>query len=238
MLNIAIVDDDESAIKNLTDLLGRYRDEEKIPLTISSYTSSELFLNSFKNQYDLLFLDIQMPILSGIELAKQIRLIDKEVAIIFETDFSQYAIMGYKYNAMDYFLKPVSYYDLKMRMAFISGHKTKKSPSIIINIIGGSKTVLVSNIIYVEQFGHSQVFHTKTGEFENVKRRSLASLEKELMPYGFSRCNSSFLVNLSLCTELVKYEVIVEGNRLKISRGMRKKFIDDLSNRFAFKKDS
>ncbi|MFA6625203.1 MAG: LytTR family DNA-binding domain-containing protein [Bacilli bacterium] len=236
MLNIAIVDDDCKASKNLIDLLSRYQKEEKTQFAVCSFSDSEEFLRTFNCQYDLLFLDVQIPKISGMDVARQVREKDKNVAIIFETDFAKYAVQGYKYNALDYFLKPVSYYDLKLRMSLLSVQEKTIVPYVVVFVQGGSKSVLVNEIYYVEQLGHDQIYHTATGDLKSVRRQSLASLEKEYSSYGFARCSSSFLVNLSFCTGLIKGEVMIHNLYLKISRGMRKNFITKLSAYYTIEK--
>jgi DNA-binding LytR/AlgR family response regulator len=234
MLKIGIVDDDPKATDNLVALLKRYETEEKTEMSIVTYASGRAFLNeaSSSHLFDLLFLDIQILDFSGLELAKLVRQYDKEVRIIFETDFGQYAIYGYKYDATDYFLKPVGYYDLKLRLKNIIKSFTKKIPDdvLVLHIDKGIRNVSVAHILYVEEKGHCPAYHLDSGDvLISSKRKSLSVLDKEYDAYDFCRASSGFLVNLHHCTTLNKDTVQVGPDTLYLSRRMKKIFIDKLS---------
>ena len=231
MFHIAIVDDDTKAIANLTKLLNQYQQETGFQLDIKSFEKAEAFLMDFdSNNYDLLFLDIQIPRISGLEIARQVRKKDRNVSIIFETDFAQYALEGYKYNAVDYFVKPVSYYDVKLRMERLREKINEKTPVISIHIKGGIKNVLVSDIVYVEHIGHDQIYHTKTEDILATGRPALANAEKELSKYGFARCNSSYLINFRYCSSVQQNTVVVDGKEFALSRNMRKDFAEKITH--------
>lgn len=232
MAKIAIVDDDNGAVENLTSLLLRYTGETGIVFEIKAFSDGESFLAEPSTDYDLLFLDIQLPHQSGLEVAGELRKKNPSLPIIFETEFGQYALFGYKVNALDYFVKPVSYYELKMRLMLFS-FNTKNVPSpILVHVKGGIQTIFECDLLYVEQVGHTQIFHTEKGEFETTKRRSLSKLEKSLSSQGFARCNSSFLLNLRRCTSLSHDSIFMNELEFKISRGMRRNFITRLSESF------
>lgn len=104
-LNCAIIDDEPLA----AELIANYVSKTPFLNLIGTYNSASMAIKDLReNPVNLIFLDIQMPELSGIEFAK---ILPKETRIIFITAFSQYAIEGFKVNAMDYLLKPVCYDD-------------------------------------------------------------------------------------------------------------------------------
>lgn len=162
------------------------------------------------------------------EIAEKIREVDKTVGIIFETDFAQYALQGYKFDAIDYFVKPVTYESLKLRMTLLAEKKHLAPPTYYVQIKGGGRNLPVDDILYVEQLGHHQIYHTKKEELETTKRVSLADVEKELKDCGFARCSSSYLINLNACNGILNDEVIIGDAKLPISRGMKKEFSDKL----------
>ena len=105
ILNCAIVDDEPLA----ADLLTSYVTKTPFLNLIGTYNSAVSAMKDIReNQIDLIFLDVQMPELSGTEFAK---ILPKETRIIFTTAFNQYAIESYKVEALDYLLKPISYED-------------------------------------------------------------------------------------------------------------------------------
>ena len=103
ILNCAIIDDEPLA----ADLLASYARKTPFLHLIGSSNSAVSAMKEIRtNHIDLVFLDIQMPELSGLEFAK---IFSKDTKVIFTTAFSQYAVEGYKVNALDYLLKPISY---------------------------------------------------------------------------------------------------------------------------------
>lgn len=235
MEKIAVIDDDLSATDNLKKLLKRYELEANQSFEVFAFQNAEDFLKNFQKQYALVFLDIQLPGMSGMDCAKEIRKQDKNVKIIFETCYGQFAIEGYKYDAIDYFVKPVSYYSLKMRMDSIDFSEEKKTTdtSLSIKLVDGmTKTLLVSEIFYIERSGRHIIFHTKGEEFESSARESLTSIEKTLSQHSFVRCNSGFVINLAKCEGIYHEYVLINGVKLPISRKLKKAFMDSVARYF------
>ena len=109
MIRVALLDDNQEDRKILMEYLRRFRIEENIQIEIASYDSGLEFLESYGGGYDVIFLDIEMPGLDGLEVSKEIRQMDEMAGIIFITNMAQYAICGYEVNAIDFMLKPVKY---------------------------------------------------------------------------------------------------------------------------------
>ncbi len=237
MLRAAIVDDDVESINKLKEYLGKYSKEMNEPVNIASFEDSAQFIFDYQPIYDVVFLDVQMPKYNGMQLAEEIRKKDKSVAIIFETQYGEYALQGYKYNALDYFLKPFSYPEVKMRLDIIRNKLTEKTKSLTITTEDKMMRVLQSNeILYVEEVGRKQVFHMNDGnEYTNSKREGLAELEKKLSDYGFARCNSGFLLNLKHCTAIRQNDVYMTNLPFEISRGFKKAFLEKLFRNIDFR---
>ena len=116
MKNIAIIDDDERDISNLSEHLKRYFAEKNIAVNIDLYRNATMFLERFDHQFNLVFFDIEMPELDGISLAKAIREKDEVVRIIFVSNHPKYAIEGYGLNALSFLVKPITYESLFLKM--------------------------------------------------------------------------------------------------------------------------
>ena len=235
MKKIAIIDDDISATENLISLLKQYEKEKGLSFEVSSFCDAEQFLETFSSQYALIFLDIQLPGISGMDCANKIRQQDKEVKIIFETCYGQFAIEGYKYNAIDYFVKPVSYYALRMRMDSIDfeGSAQVQDLSLSFKLVDGmTKTLMTSEITYIERSGRHIIFHTENDEYESCSRESVSSIERSLSEIGFARCNSGFVVNLSKCDGIYREYVLVNKVKIPISRKLKKNFMDSVTKHF------
>lgn len=223
-MKFAIIDD----MKKETDLLGSYLDrfekEKELAIARSVFHSPVEFLESYSYDYDLIFLDIEMPGLNGIETAKEIRRMDPSVLIMFITNMAQYAINGYEVEAVDYVLKPLAYEDFRLKMQKAMRYIAQnKDDTLSLTTADGTVRVRILDIFYVEVARHYLLYHTAAGQF--TVRGTMKEAEETLGPYHFVRCSHSFLVNL-------KYVESVNGNILKcggseilISRNKKKEFL-------------
>ena len=235
MLNVAIIEDSEKDAKNLQNNLMRYGQENRAEIKINIFDNVRVFLLNYKPVYDIIFMDIMMPYINGLDAAKELREKDKKVPLIFVTDMAQYAIKGYSVNAMDFFVKPIVYYDLKLRMDTIRMQRELSAPTISIKIpYKGVKIISSDDVYYIEVLNKEIIYHTVEGNY-TVRSSGLKNLEAEISDAGFVRCSSSYLVNLKWCTALKNDTVIVAGNELKISRGQKKEFVTELSKSLALR---
>ena len=220
MVRIAIVEDDPIFSRTLTDYLHRYEKEKEHRFKISSYTSGNAFLSGYSQEFDLVFMDIQMPGLNGMETARQLRKLDDHVKLIFITTLAQYAIMGYEVGALFYLLKPLYYQDfaLKLTAALL---QIPCSDDILLRSGKELIRIPLRGIYYVESAGHNVVYHT---DHQIIPRRcSLKQAENEL-DERFVRCSSSFLVNLDHVRSVSTDSVDVGGTLLRISRPQQQTF--------------
>lgn len=215
---IAIVEDEEIHAKTLSDFLFRYAKENGVSLTPTHFSSSVEAAETFKGQFDVLFLDIMMAGMTGMELAKEIRQVDSHVMIIFVTSLAQFALEGYEVMATDYILKPLSYpeFALKMKRAFNKLPKDGES-ALRFTSQNGFLIVPVDDVVYCETSGHSVIYHTEQGDYR--KHQPMKEAEKELEMFHFLRINSCYLVAKKAIVGIENHFVILEnGERLLISR--------------------
>ena len=110
MIRIAIVEDEETYINQFTEYLQNYQKTTNEEIDVTVYRDGDEITSKYKSQYDIILMDVQMKFIDGMTAAQEIRNVDSKVIIIFITNMSQYAIHGYKVGALDYILKPVSYF--------------------------------------------------------------------------------------------------------------------------------
>lgn len=230
-MKIAIVEDEAVYRTQLQDYLRRYQQEFHRPLEVSSFDSGVAFLHQFKSQFDIILLDVAMPFLDGIETAKKIRSQDGETVILFVTNQAQHAIRGYEVDAMDYILKPISYFAFSQRLnRAVSRVSRREEPYLLLNLRAGPRKMKISAIRYIESEGHSLVFHTAEGEF--IIAGSMKDLEQKLGQYHFIRCNKGLLVSLRHVDGVRDGCAMVDGRELPISRPRKSAFMDALTNYF------
>lgn len=229
MLAIAIIEDDERDAENLSAVLQRYREETGEQLQIQRFHDAEAFLTRYRPVYDVVFMDIKLGEggINGIAAAKRMRKYDPNVALIFTTSMARYAVNGYEVDALDYLLKPVDYYKVKMRMDRLCRTKADRGTHVFVSLDGNLKRISASELYYVEVLDHTLVFHTKDGEYSS--RGVLRDVEKTLAPAGFARCSVSYLVNLNYFRGIKGNVLLIGEHELRITRGKRKQFLHDLS---------
>lgn len=110
MKQVCVVEDSAGDAEQLEKFIRRFAEERKENISVKVYREGIDFLSNYKSDADVVFLDVEMPILSGIDVARKLRDTDPYVQIVFVTNMVQYALRGYEVSALDYVIKPVSYY--------------------------------------------------------------------------------------------------------------------------------
>lgn len=229
MLRLAIVEDEENAAIQLADCISKFCEVNSIHVEIRQFGSATDFLNDYKPVFDIIFMDIMLPNLNGMEAAKQLRLIDDKVTLIFVTNMANFAVKGYDVAALDFIVKPVEYDSFAMKMErAVNAVMQRQGFDLAIQADRSLKRVPASKIYYIEVSRHYLIYHTKEGSIK--ARGTLDSLEKQLSGGNFVRCNVCYLVNLKYVSEVSGDNLIVGGETLKISRARKKEFMQSLTN--------
>lgn len=229
MVKMAILEDEDASAKRLTDAIVQYCDGHEIKFTIDRFENANEMLDNYRPIYDIIFMDIILPSINGIDSAKELRKMDDAVTIIFVTDMANLAVKGYEVNALDFIVKPVEYstFSRKFERA-LNVVRHRKSIDVCIQIDRTLKRISASKIYYIEIIHHKLIFHTEEGNFNS--RGTLDGLEKQLAPENFVRCNACYLVNMKFVSEVSGDDVVVAGEALKISRTKKKAFMQALTN--------
>lgn len=227
MLEIAIVEDEEQEASRIGSFLDRFSRETGVELRHSWSASAAGFLENYRCEYDLIFMDIRMPDMDGMKAAQRLREMDSAVILIFVTSLAQYAVQGYSVDALDYILKPVNYpaFMLKMQRA-VARCKQKRVRWILLNTNSGAVQLEESKLRYVEIFDHHIRYHTQQANYDAYG--TLKSVEQSLPPHAFFRCNNQCIVNLRYVTKVDGFTAVVDGREFSISRLRKKTFMEQL----------
>ncbi len=225
MLRLAIVEDTKEDSDKLLSFIERYSESNNLVLETKCFKNPVLLVDDYSSRFDVIFLDIKMPMMNGMDAAKIIREKDKNVIIIFITSLAQYAVEGYQVDALDFIVKPIEYneFSLKFNRALLRVHQEKKR-SISVNIGNNVVRLDIDSILYVESRNHKAIFHTETDQYS--VRETLTTAEQLLFDSSFSRCNNCYLVNLKYVLRIEGNECVLPKERLLISRPKKKAFQD------------
>ena len=212
MIRAAIVEDEERERDRLANALSRYSDL----VTVRAFSSAVDFLTGYTPEYDLVFMDIDMPYLDGLSAARKLRELDREVCLIFVTNMARYAIRGYEVAAFDFIVKPVTDASLALTMERVTRHLSARTRRAVIVRSGESRVKLqLHEILYVEIERHSITYHLLDGKVPSYG--TLKSVEELLDDPLFVRCNNCYLVNLRHVNAIETSYAVVGQERLLIS---------------------
>lgn len=222
-LRIALIEDDSNYKNQIDDFLKRFFDD-KNKYSLSYYENAERFLAEFRDgSFNLIFFDIELGDINGMQAAKKVRKIDEDVIIIFETNIAQYALEGYEVNALDFLVKPYSYEDFRLKL-LKALRNIKDDAFIVIDTRDNEKVKLkYSEIGFIETDGHYLIFHV--GEKTYSVRGSVKNIEEDFSKYYFYKINSGYLVNMRQIQEIKEDEVVVNNQKLLISRRRKQDFL-------------
>ncbi len=224
MYEIAIVEDNAAEAARLTQYLERFSKENGTELEAVLFKNAHAFMDAFRYQFDIVFMDIELPGISGMDTARWLRERDGTVTLIFVTHLMQYAVNGYEVDALDYIVKPVEYptFALKMRRA-VQQREILQDREVTLDTREGMIRVSAEKIKYVEIYNHHIYYHLTDGDYEGYG--TLKQVEERLPDRGFFRCNSSCIVNLRYVEQLKGPDIYIDGKALGLSRLRKKDFL-------------
>ncbi len=235
-MNCIIVDDEQPARELIKNYLEDFSEIEIINECTDGFTALKEINQS---KPDLIFLDIQMPKLTGIEL---LEVLDHKPLVIFTTAYDEYAIKAFEINAIDYLLKPFSktrfaeaitklnerMKNLKLESKKINEfvdqtkHSIKELNRVVVKTGSKIKVIPVETIKFIEAYDDYVNIYTNDGKF--IKQATMKYFESHLNKERFSRIHRSYIVNIQNIIQLELYEkdtylvVLKSGEKLKTSR--------------------
>ena len=223
-MKVVICEDELLCVDVLSDHIKRWSRENGVFVEISIYISAEHFLFELEDglNVDLLFLDIKLNKMNGIELAHRLRELEYRMQIVFTTDSPEYVFEGYNVSALNYLVKPIDYD--RCRSILEQAHKLIDRKNFYLCKTSESlHRILYDDMLYIEMVSHTAIIHTRDTRYST--RKTIAEIIAELDDTLFVRCHKSFVVNIQHIASISKKCVVLSD---KSSVDLGKTFAADI----------
>lgn len=225
MIIVAICEDERYILEELRRKVEKYINRKSLDASIKTFMSGEELLKA-KKKFDIILLDLMLPGIDGLEVARQISCRSR---IIFVTSYREYAVEAFDANAVHYLVKPVT--EERLFSALDRAvNQTEQMDNQALTLIKSGKTqvIFIRDILYCEVFDHQVRIHTVHGTYDYFG--TLDMLETKL-DERFFRCHRSFVVNMSCVAGQEKgVAILTNGEKIFISRRKQTDFIQRLLN--------
>lgn len=219
-LKISICDDDAKQREYLADVVGSWAKRNRHLTEIKQYADAKSFLFDYSDEkdFDILLLDIEMPGINGIELAKTVRCENAMVQIVFITGYYEYFSDGFDVSALHYLLKPADEGKLCAVLDKAADHLAYRQRCVLLSTSEGDIKVPLADILYVEAQNVHVIIHTVHGSYRI--RMSLGRFLEQL-DETFFKVHRSFVVGLKYIRKITHTSItMVNGETIPISRGL------------------
>jgi len=235
ILDIAICDDDHEILTEMTALLNKFLySRDRISLSFKTYDNPEALLKDVTNgaKYNILFLDIEMPGIDGIELAKNIRdVYKKDIYIVFITNYPKYVHESFTVHPFYYMNKPITEANVFALLEDLIKHISENSRSfLLIDSEDNEYPVDIEDIIFIETLGR-QAAKCKVHLFseEITAKGSLQEWKNKLSDFPFIECYRGIIVNVAYIHYIKNYTITLDnGETIPISRRCEKQIKDEM----------
>ena len=234
MIRIAVCDDESEVIEKINDSVTRFLTDNKHSFTIEKYYSGESLVES-KKKYDLIFLDIEMKELNGIETAQVIRSKDLDVKIVYITSYTDYWRRAYKVHAFDFISKPFSDEDIhNVLKDFLRIYNAENEKTVELKTADGAAVLKTKDILYFyikDKEKRKVIVNTSHGEY--VSTESLKEIYERLDSEEFYKAHKSCIVNLRYVQSMGKNNggdiIMTNGTNIPLAIKKQKEFLYLLS---------
>lgn len=222
MIKIAICDDENNFIKNIDYELRKQLDENRRTYQITSFNNGEDLIEYFNNQnIDAIFLDIDMPNMTGFEVAEKLQQVKRDVIIIFITSHEDKVYQSWEFQPF-WFVRKSHMDDLRIVLPrlLVKVDSEREKEQYTVNLIAENRIVEINitTVQYIQSYNHCIILKDKYKK-DNKVRCKMTDAEKQLYPFYFIRVQNSVLVNSRFISKITSRNVILHnGEEISISR--------------------
>ena len=231
LLRVAIVEDDDSYAETLQEYLNKYEQENEVRFQVVRYEDGADLVEKYHGDFDILIMDIELKFMDGMTAAQHIRKMDSNVIIIFVTNMPQFALKGYQVDALDYVLKPISYYAFSQRLERALERMERRSTKKYnhTSFEGRVQKVNILNIMYIEALQHDLIYHMDRDGVTYTVRGIIKDLEANLKDYYFFRCHKGYLVNLAYVESVGEATVQIGEEQIPVAKLRKKELLNEFN---------
>lgn len=234
MIRVAICDDESKVVEKINDSVNFFLTDNKYNFTVEKYYSGESLVES-KKKYDLIFLDIEMKELNGIETAQAIRSEDVDVKIVYITSYTDYWRRAYKVHAFDFISKPFSDEDIHNALKdFLKIYNAENKKTVELRTADGAAVLKTKDILYFyikDKEKRKVIVNTSHGEYFSTE--SLKEIYEKLDSDEFYKAHKSCIVNLRYVQSMTKNNggniIMADGTSIPLAIKKQKEFLYFLS---------
>lgn len=227
MIKIGICDDDKNIVSKIKTYIDEYPKEAFI---INTYNSGEELLN-LNEKFDVIFLDIDMVGIDGIETAKRLRIYDKDVKIIYVTSYSDYRNLAFKVHAFSYLNKPINKEEIfnELDEIILYSNNNKEEELLLFDTNEGIIRIKPSDIYYFEYIDRKVKIKAVNKTY--IIKEKITNIAKKMESYDFVMPHKSFTVNLYHIKSIKAYDIyIVDGSIIPLSQKKSVAFRESLND--------
>ena len=224
------VDDEPLALEQIARYIGRIPSLRLVGSCLTVAQAEELLL---KEEVDLMFLDIEMPLCSGVEFAERLAESHPSIAIIFTTAYPQYAVQGFRLDAVDYLLKPLSFEDMQSAVERVKrriaatvqpASAASEEKDLFVRISGSTLKISIDDIVFIKGLSEYVQICLHSEQKLLTTHDSIKHFEEMLPADKFFRIHKSFLINLAYFESAESETLTVGGHKLPIGQKYRPAF--------------
>ncbi len=224
MIRFAVVDDQCTYIEQIEQLIAKYL-PVKQQYHIDTYSSSEAFLLALEtNSYDIIYMDIEMPVVSGIQCATVIKQQCPSSIVIFVTSHTSYVADVFRLGAFQFLLKPIVEHDFELDLARAVDKHNSNHTCITVKTPSGMWVVKYMDIVYIEVMHKQITIHTVSDTI--LSRASLRQYIDILPTNSFAMVHKSYLVNMNHISRIDATQLLLTGGEVvPLSRNYKQQFL-------------
>lgn len=228
MIRLAVCDDEMQCLESTKRMTEQWSAACGIPAQIDCFDNGDSLIESIRSlKTNVIFLDIMMPLLNGMDTAREIRELDKTVKIIFLTSSSEFALESYSVKASGYILKPVEYKQLSEILDDCVVALKEEPKNLLLKSAYGYHKIYLRDIEYIEAQNKNVAFFLNAGQPLIITEPLYSFANKLLAQDGFFKCHRSYIVSIPNVHSFNSGEITMKsGLRIPIARGAGKAFQD------------